>query len=390
MWNKRLAGVLAAIVVGTQFLPAQEASQRSEELARAMARIGVERAFSVYALDYGCMLYGGWIAGHDLYLEQFGRSGRYEIVALDLRTGERKWVVQTGPNRLKAAPNPGDRHVAFLTENDGGMIVVNRATGVREFRMRADINTPTTFPAACSDTTVFVSSLASSQIVALNPIDGRPGWRYPLGSLLTTGPVITPRLTRKLVVAGCLDGTVTALPAQGWNEAPPTAAGWKRRIFGAVNALTVAEGTDQGRRVVSILASCEDGGLYCLDSASGEPRWVARNEMPVKEPAMASGGSVFARAGKLVAVDLVTGQPKWKGGSDKAGPAAWERATAGFACDAKRAYLRGDVKEIWRADAKTGEILASTRLVEFDYVLAAPEANMIVGLTSDGYVTASR
>lgn len=391
MRNRNFAAGIAAILFGAQFLAGQSVvADRSESLARAMARVGVERVFSVFGLDYQANLYGAWIAGHDLYLEQFGRAGRFEIVSLDLRTGERKWVVQTGPCRLKAAPVPGDRYVVFLTEGDGGMVVINRATGAREFRMRAELNTPTNLPAVSSDTSVFVASLASSQIVALNPIDARPGWRYPTGSLITTGPVITPRLPRRLVVVGALDGTVTAVHAQGYNEAPPTTAAWKRRIFGAVNALSVADATIDGRRSVSVLASCEDGGLYCLDSASGEPRWVARSETPVKEGAVASGGTVFGRAGKLIAVDLATGQPRWKGGDAKVGLAPWERASAGYAYDANRAYLRGDPREIWRVDSKTGAILANAQLDEFDYVLAAPEANMLVGLTSDGYVVASR
>jgi outer membrane protein assembly factor BamB len=270
------------------------------------------------------------------------------------------------------------------------MVVVNRASGAHEFRLRAELDTPTSFPASSSDTTVFVSNLGSSQIVALNPIDARPGWRYPVGSLLTTGPLITPRLPRRLVVVGSLDGTVTAVAAQGWNEAPPTSPAWTRRLFGSVNALTVGEGVDQGRRVVSVIASCEDRGLYCLDSASGEPRWIARTENPFKEAATVSGGVVFARAGRLVAIDLVTGQNKWKPSDESSPPHPWERATAGYAYDARRAYLRGEPKEIWRVDPKTGTIAASATLGEFDYVLAAPEANLIVGLTNDGYVVAFR
>jgi outer membrane protein assembly factor BamB len=356
-----------------------------------MARVGKERVFAAFALDSGANLYGAWIYGHDLYLEQFGRAGNFEIVALDLRTGERKWIAQTGPCRLKAAPYPGDRYVVFLTQGDGGMVVVNRNTGAHEFRLRAELNTPTIFPAASSDTTVYVSSAATNQIVALNPLDARPGWRISAASLLTTGPIITPRLPRRLVAVGCLDGTVMAVPAAGWNEAPPTAPTWTRRLFGPINALTVGEGIDQGRRSVSLIASCEDKGLYCLDSTNGEPRWIVRAEGPFKEVATVSNGVVFAKAaGRLHAIDILTGGSKWKAARDNEPPADWERATAGYAYDANRAYLRGDVREIWRVDGKTGAIQAGARLDSFDWVLAAPEANMIVGLTNDGYVVAYR
>jgi outer membrane protein assembly factor BamB len=389
MRNRNLVGVLAWVaLMGTGILSGQGASTRTEDLSRAMARVGVERVFAAYALDYGSMLYGAWITGYEAYLEQF-HGGHFEVVALDLRTGERKWVVQTGPHRLKTAPYPGDRYVVLMTETDGGMIVVNRASGAHEFKMRAEMNTATSYPAASSDSSVFITNMASNQVAALNPMDASPGWRFPAASLITTGPLITPRLPRRLVVVGCLDGTVMALPATGWNENPPKVAAWSHRIFGAVNAITVAEGLDQGHRTMSVIASCEDRGLYCLDATSGEPRWVARTESPFKEVAMVSGGTVFARAGRLVAVDLATGKDKWKG-SENGAPAPWEKATAGYACDANRAYLRREPKEICRCDAKTGVFQAVSRLSEFDYVLAAPEANMIVGVTTDGYVVAYR
>jgi len=255
--------------------------------------------------------------------------------------------------------------------------------------MRSEMKTPTMAPAVSSDTSVFVSNLGGNQIASLNPRDASVGWRFPVASLITAGPIMTPRLPRHLVVTGCLDGTVMALAAQGWNENPPSAPAWTHRIFGAVNALVLADSVEKGHRSVSIIASCDDHGLYCLDSASGEPRWVHRTDSPFKEAAIVSGGTVFARSGLLVALDLATGQPKWKGGeADR--PAPWERATAGYCCDANRAYLRRDPKEICRADAKTGVFQAVSRLNEFDYVLAAPDANMLVGLTSDGYVVAYR
>jgi outer membrane protein assembly factor BamB len=390
MRNRRFVGVLASLaIVGAGALIGQEsAAGRTEALAAAMARVGKERVFAAYAVERGSMLYGAWISGHDLYIEQF-HSGRYEIISLDLRTGERKWVAQIGPNRLKAAPSPGDRYVALMSECDGGLIVINRATGVHDYRLRAEMITPTSSPAVSSDTTVYVTSLATNQVAALSPSDGKSGWRFSAPSLITAGPVMTPRLPRRLVVVGCLDGTVMALPATGWNEDPPKSPGWTRRLFGAVNALTVAEGIDQGKRTVSIIAACEDHGLYCLDSASGEPRWVARTDTPFKTAAIASGGTVFARAGRMMAFDLATGKEKWPRGKDGT-PAAWEQATAGYAADANRAYLRREPKEICRVDAKTGVVQACALLSEFDYVLAAPEANMIVGVTSDGYVVGYR
>jgi outer membrane protein assembly factor BamB len=386
--NRFLAALAIAVTVGASQLAAQSASGRTEELASSMARVGVERVFTAYAVDYGSLVYGAWVHGYDLYVEQF-HKGQFEIISVDLRTGERKWVAPIGGCMLKVAPYPGERYVAFLTEGNGGLVTINRATGAHDFRLRTEVLTPTSFPAPSSESSVFMINLGSNQLVAINPASGQVGWRFPVESLMTAGPVLTPRLPRRLLVAGCVDGTVVAVPAQGHHEAPPTVPAWSQRLFAAVNALVVAEGLDQGRRTVSIIASCEDRGVYCLDSASGEPRWVARTENPVKAPAIVSGGTVFARSGRLIAVDLATGKEKWKAGEANS-PAPWERATAGLAADANRAYLRKDPKEICRVDAKTGVFQACARLNEFDWVLAAPEANMIVGVTSDGYVVAYR
>ena len=99
---------------------------------------------------------------------------------------------------------------------------------------------------------------------------------------------------------------------------------------------------------------------------------------------------MFARSGgRFYAIDLVTGKDKWAPGKDGI-PAPWERAMAGYAADDRRVYLRREPKEICRADAKTGVLQACTRLSEFDHVLAAPDANMLVGVTNDGYVVGYR
>ena len=54
------------------------------------------------------------------------------------------------------------------------------------------------------------------------------------------------------------------LPATGWNEEPPKAPAWTRRLFGAVNALTVGETIDQGRRVTKGMEAIFEQGFRML------------------------------------------------------------------------------------------------------------------------------
>ncbi len=369
--------------------PLADNSSRVEMLASEMAGVGMERAFAWNCLDGGT-LEDAWVSGSDLYLEQFNPAKRqYEVICVDLKVGERKWVVVLGPKKVRLDPRPGDRYVVFVTETDGGMIVVNRRTGAHEFRMRTELNVATTMPLASTDTTVFAAGLATNQILALNPVDARTAWRFAATSVITAGPIVTPRLPRGLAIVGGLDGEVVAVPAMGWNEVAPVDAAWRTRLLGACNALTMSDTVEAGKHSVSLIASCQDRGLYCLDGATGVSRWTYRTESPFVTAATVSGNVVFAHnADRLVAVDLTTGLSVWRASDVDKAPEGFELATEGLAYNAKRAYLRGHGHEVWRVDAKTGRTTAKATLGSFDWVMGAPEANLLLGLTKDGYVIA--
>ncbi|HYC76507.1 MAG TPA: PQQ-binding-like beta-propeller repeat protein [Planctomycetota bacterium] len=368
-----------------------EGADRLETLRAAAAPAATEDAWAANYLR-GLVVERAWVSGRDLLLEAFNPASRqFEMQSVDARTGVPNWVTSIGPNRLRVEPMPGDKYVAVLTEVDGGMTVLDRRTGARATHIRVQLDLSTTEPAASSESTVFVSSLGTNRIAALNPVDGRVGWAFPAPTLITAGPVLTPRLPRRLAVAACLDGTVVAVPAAAWNDPAPEAPAWTRKLLGAVSGeITTVESAEAGRVTTRILVPCEDRGLYCLDGATGRPEWVYRTESPFTGKAVALNGVVFARnADRMVAVKLADGMPAWPSSDPAAKPShPWEAAAEALALDGTRGYLRAGDGRIHRVDAKDGRILETARLSRFDMVLGGGPNNLLIGLTRDGYAVA--
>ena len=83
---------------------------------------------------------------------------------------------------------------------------------------------------------------------------------------------------------------------------------WRFETEGSVDDAPVLAGD-------LLLAHSEDGYLYALDAASGEPRWqVATGNAPFAQAAFTAGeGMVYVAStkGELLAVDLTTGETRW-------------------------------------------------------------------------------
>lgn len=372
--------------------PSAEAAapSRLDGLEAEMAGVAQKRAWSGQYLNGGTCV-NAWVCGTDLYLES-RRGSESEIVAVDAKDGTYKWVASLGANPTREAPRAGDRFVVFLTANDGGMIVLDRNTGARPYSMRASLGVATAAPAVSSDTTVYVTGLASNQVVAVSPADANVGWRFRAGSPLVAGPVTTPRLPRRLVIAGCADGTVFAVPAAGWNESGPTNASWSRKLLGAVNEdPCVAEYTDGARKGVMVIVPASDNGLHGLEATSGTVRWSVRRESPFAGEPFACNGRVFARCSdRMVVADIATGKEPWSASDANAAPKGFELATKAFASDANRAYLGAGDNTVMRVDGRSGAVMATKTLSSFCCVIPGGDSNLLIGVTKDGHVVAMR
>jgi len=369
-------------------------SARLAALEDEMARVGEKRAWSARYLA-GSTMVDAVAAGNDLLVEAFNADTRnYEVHCIDLRNGEPRWVVVLGKSPLKHPPGVGDRFVVFLLE-DGGMMVVTRKVGSHYERLRLPLVTVPLGPAGSSDSTVYVSSLSDQRVHALSPETGQRGWGHRSSALLTTAPLVTPRLPRRLVVVGNDAGDVIALPAASWKDIPPRGPTWTYRALGRVTA-DMAAGTmldpKTGNMQLFILVPCEDNGLYCLDGAAGEPRWIHRSDHPFSARPQIAGSRVFARnEERMHVLDLVkggAGAGAWAASAPGEPLKPFEKADRVLAADDRRAYLVTGDRYVMRVDGRTGEPRTSARMVHFDKLVPAPEADVLVGLTTDGHIVA--
>lgn len=366
-------------------------SERLQALEADMAGVGLERAWGGRYLG-GARAEGVWAHGNDLFVQAFNPAKRrYEIHVIDLRNGEPRWVLHLGAEELRYPPLPGDRLVAFLLSGGKGMMVARRRNGALPYRVRAPLPVVPIGPAASSESTVYVGSLVDQSLKALNPADGAVGWQFRLQADIGAGPVVTPRLPQRLVLVADQEGRVAALPDREWDAPPPAGPSWTYRALGAVEAgmEVVSRLNDESGLYESfILVPCTDGGLYCLDGSAGTARWIFRTQAPFASRPQVAGRRVFARnQERLAVVDLQSGKAAWKASGD-GGLRAWTKAGGVFCADDQRAYLALGDKRVLRVHGTLGEVQEQTRLEQFDWVVPAEEANLLVGMTRDGHVVA--
>jgi outer membrane protein assembly factor BamB len=171
----------------------------------------------------------------------------------------------------------------------------------------------------------------------------RSVWQVSVGR---AAPGLSPAVTKTAVYAAASDGTIVRANAETGQTAWRISAGLKLSAGVGADATTLAVGTSRGevlaydtdgkalwRATVSsevisppIVGEGQvgvwsgDGRLYALTVADGKTKWVyQRNNPPLIVRNTAGGivnrGGVFTgtAGGKLVAIDLVTGNVSWEG-----------------------------------------------------------------------------
>lgn len=397
-WNRVAALAAACVLVGCaardDFDYGQPSATESVALGSQMpalesAMMGVAQKVVWSFPIPDVRVNGATVQGNDLLVDAFETTSRHYIVlCFDAPTGTPRWKLDLGVVPLKFPPLAGDRFVVMLLDDGAGMVVVNRRTGAREYNVATAMRVIPSGAAGSSESTVFMPSLVDNRIHALNPSSGMSGWHFRLDGTLVGGPMMTPRLPRRLVVVGTDMGEVVAYPASAWDETPPANPIWSRRLMGDVGAeMTVADLVLPTGRQVSVIVPCEDRGLYCLESATGDPRWVHRTDHPFRSRAEVAGGKVFCRnIERMHVIDLASGTPSWKGG--EGAHQSYETCSGALTADAKRCFLWSDDRRVHRIDAKTGEVRATSSLAAFDLLVPSGDANVLLGITTSGMIVA--
>lgn len=354
----------------------------------ALAACGATEVWSAQRFQ-GCCVLDIFAADNDLFALVKGPNG-FEVHCIDLLTGVPRWLTNIGTTGLRARPTVGDALVVCLLEDGAGMVVMKRRNGAISERRSVPMKLVPMGGAGSSTTTVYVASLGDNSVHAVNPADGLDGWRWRTEGNLFGGPVMTPAAPRRLVVLGADNGEVVALPTSGWDEGRPAQVAWSRKLLGPLGAELATYGTVSKSGSSSVvLAPCEDHGLYCLDAASGESRWVFRTASPFRARPQAAGGKAFAvNASGMNVVDLATGAACWVE-KDGAKPAEYRGTCCMLGANAKTVYLSCG-KGVGRFDASSGKMLGCAALAGVDFVVETGDAGLLVGATRCGKIAVLR
>ena len=235
------------------------------------------------------------------------RSGR--IYALDPARGTPVWSVETGLD-VEVAPVPGTGVVVLTGDDDSGgfLVALDSVTGDERWRTAL----PTT--AAVARPTVLGASvyLSLTDLVAFDVATGVERWRR------FDGPSSTEPFPASDIVT---DGRMLFLAVEVWDggtnyhkeiRAIDPATGidlWavlagralpEPRIFDGVVAFFVADAVGAAAQLVAV------------DPGNGQELWRSRPLDAFGVPAAAGGGIVVQQTTSLVAVDTLSGEPRWR------------------------------------------------------------------------------
>ncbi len=283
-------------------------------------------------------------------------SGDEHLYALDARSGRELWRYKTG-GAVHSSPAVAGGTVWF-TSRDGNLYALDAATGTKRWALRFGPELPyqygfdyyTSSP-AIEGGMLFVGA-GDGKLYAVDAATGEVGWAYPAGSRIRSSPAVSG----ETIVFGTVDGRVIALgKADGtekWTFATQGAAmnfeEWGFDRAAVISSPSVADGI--------VTVGCRDGFLYALDLATGELKWKNdhRISWAISTPGRADGlvycGSSDARFYQCL--DAKTGEERWK--FDAAGGVWSSPAIAGnelyFGDFGGHVYgiSRTNGREIWR------------------------------------------
>src|SRR3989442_683670 len=237
-------------------------------------------------------------------------------LALDEVTGETVWTNVAAKGF--SSPAIFDNSVIVGTSN-GTVLRLNAWDGAIQWETRLLAQTVfsgiTSSPKVAFDR-VFIGTFNESggagEVVSLWARNGTVAWRHPTGSVHFSSPAIAND-TVYVGIMGTYNTTsqVTFDPPFGVLALDATSGA--ERWFYPTTGSVAASPAIAGPRV---LAPSKDGNVYAIDRASGALDWTASVGAGISSPAVAEntvfvGGGAFGGGGRVWALDLGTGSPKW-------------------------------------------------------------------------------
>jgi outer membrane protein assembly factor BamB len=237
-------------------------------------------------------------------------SASHEVIAVEARTGRRRWQVVTGEagegtrgsRLLTAGP--------FVIVGDDNVVAMEKTSGRVAWRFKPKVGYgPGLYLGEASDGLVFAGSPAG-QLYAIDAATGVLRWQATVGDAAQT-TVYAPVVSGEIVAAGF---TTFGSPTGGGVVAVDAKTGhvrW-RRVFPVPTVPTIDTGLAGGPIATddAIIVGRRDGVVEALDRWTGVVRW----SLP---PARASGASAganqhdfraLAASGGVLVVGSLTGE----------------------------------------------------------------------------------
>ncbi|RME89498.1 MAG: hypothetical protein D6767_08365 [Candidatus Hydrogenedentota bacterium] len=162
---------------------------------------------------------------------------------------------------INSSPNLYEGTV-YIGDDEGNVHAVNYGGKSAESFWQVPVGAGVWSKPWVDDTHVFVTTLGS-QIVCIDPSQGKVAWKFRLGSKSYANPIAMPiEGGRTACVAGADDGILYAVVQSGGSVQPV----WKVRTKGKIRAEAILY---RGK----ILVGSGDNNFYCIEASSGTILW---------------------------------------------------------------------------------------------------------------------
>ena len=314
----------------------------------------------------------------------FGSGDKY-FYAIDIHTGKEKWKFKTG-GAVHSSPVVADGKVYF-TSRDRYLYALDTQSG----KQRWKIQTGETLPYQWGFDYYLSSPIVAKGIIyfgsgdgclyALNTNSGQLKWKFNTGARVRSSPAMADGV----IYVGNMDGSLFAIDSktgeQKWKfdtegaSINPANFGFDRTAI--LSSPAIAAGL--------VVFGSRDGYLYAVDIKTGQQKWRFNHKVSwvISSPAIVEG-VVFTGSSDghfFQAVDLSTGKEKWR---FKTKSAVWSSPAVAdglvyFGDFAGNLYAldAGSGQEKWRF--KTNGMIISSPVVQ--------EGNVYFG-SDDGYLYA--
>ncbi len=294
------------------------------------------------------------------------------ILALDEFSGRTIW--NRSAARGFSSPAVFDDSVIVGT-SDGTVVRLNASDGGVQWETRllteSSFSGITSSPKVAFDRVLigtFNESGGPGEVVSLWASNGTVAWRHPTGSVHYSSAAYLDGVAY-VGIMGTYNTTsqVTFDPPYGILalDASTGAEKWFFETGGSVAASPAIAGS-------RLIAPSKDGNVYAIDRATGVLAWKAAVDAGVSSPAVAGdsvvvGGGSFGTTGRVVALDVATGDPRWS-------------YTPNGPVQASISYADGNVffatnaahGSIYALNATTGALAWSFEPSPSEYILGSP------------------